>query len=83
MQTIGYIGLALVVTCWIPQSVETIKLGRCPINLWFLILNVVGSACLTYYAIGLGDSIFGILNGFITLGSLLNLYYKLFPRKTA
>ncbi|HEY4613287.1 MAG TPA: PQ-loop domain-containing transporter [Bacteroidota bacterium] len=82
MQWIGYIGLALVVACWIPQSVETVKLGRCPIHLWFLILNVVGSACLTIYAIWVNDVIFAILNGFITCGSTLNLYYKLFPRKT-
>ena len=79
---IGYIGLALVVACWIPQSVETVKLGRCPVNRWFLILTVFGSACLTVYAVSLGDAIFGTLNGVITLGSMLNLYYKLFPRKT-
>lgn len=81
MQIIGYIGLAAIIVCWIPQSLETIKLGRCPVNLWFLILSVVGSASLATYAINIGDAIFGTLNTVTTFGALLNLYYKLFPRK--
>jgi lipid-A-disaccharide synthase-like uncharacterized protein len=81
MQIIGYIGLIAIIVCWIPQSLETIKLGRCPVNLWFLILSVVGSLSLAVYAISIGDSIFGTLNSVTTFGALLNLYYKLFPRK--
>jgi lipid-A-disaccharide synthase-like uncharacterized protein len=80
MQWIGYIGLAAIVTCWIPQSLETIKLGRCPVNLWFLVLSIVGSASLAIYAISIGDAIFGTLNSLTTVGALLNVYYKLFPR---
>jgi lipid-A-disaccharide synthase-like uncharacterized protein len=81
MQVLGYIGLVAIIVCWIPQSLETIKLGRCPVNLWFLILSVIGSASLALYAISIGDSIFGTLNSVTTSGALLNLYYKLFPRK--
>lgn len=81
MHIIGYIGLVAIIVCWIPQSIETIKLGRCPVNLWFLILSVIGSASLAVYAINIGDAIFGTLNSVTTFGAFLNLYYKLFPRK--
>ncbi|MCI0708460.1 MAG: lipid-A-disaccharide synthase N-terminal domain-containing protein [Ignavibacteriae bacterium] len=81
MQIIGYIGLVAIVICWVPQSIETIKLGRCPINFWFLVLSVIGSIGLAIYAIDLGDPVFGTLNSLTTVGALLNLYYKLFPRK--
>lgn len=29
MQLIDYAGLIAITICWIPQSLETIKLGRC------------------------------------------------------
>jgi lipid-A-disaccharide synthase-like uncharacterized protein len=81
IQWIGYIGLAALVVCWIPQSIETIKLGRCPVNLSFLILSAVGSSTLALYAFSLGDPVFSILNVITTAGAALNIFYKLFPRK--
>ncbi|HEX9007274.1 MAG TPA: lipid-A-disaccharide synthase N-terminal domain-containing protein [Bacteroidota bacterium] len=83
IELIGYIGLAGVVICWIPQSIETIRAGRCTVNLTFLILMVVGSVCLTIYAIAKNDLVFSILNSLTTVGALINLYYKLFPRSGA
>lgn len=80
MQWIGYVGLVALVLCWIPQSVETIKLGRCPVNLAFLILSSIGSLSLAVYAVGLNDPVFTILNTLTTIGALINIYYKLFPR---
>ncbi len=77
---IGYIGLAGVVICWVPQSVETVRAGRCPVNLVFLILMVAGSICLTIYAIAKSDVVFSVLNSLTTIGALINLYYKLYPR---
>jgi lipid-A-disaccharide synthase-like uncharacterized protein len=81
LQWIGYIGLVALVLCWVPQSLETIRLGRCPVNLTFLVLSSLGSFCLAIYAFSRGDPVFTILNIFATLGALLNGYYKLFPRK--
>ena len=81
MLWIGYVGLGALVLCWIPQSVETIKLGWCPVNLAFLILSAVGSSTLAIYAFSLGDPVFSILNVITTAGAGLNIYYKLFPRK--
>jgi MtN3 and saliva related transmembrane protein len=81
MQWIGYVGLTALALCWIPQSMETIKQGRCPVNLTFLILSSVGSFTLALYAWSLGDPVFTILNTLTTLGAALNIFYKIFPRK--
>lgn len=80
-QWIGYIGLVALVLCWIPQSIETIRLGRCPVNLTFLVLSAVGSLSLAIYAMSLGDPVFSLLNIVTTGGAALNIYYKLFPRR--
>ena len=80
-QWIGYLGLVALVISWIPQSLETIRLGRCPVNLMFLILSAVGSVGLATYALSLGDPVFSTLNILTTIGALINIYYKLFPRE--
>lgn len=80
MVWIGYLGVAALVLCWIPQSIETIRAGRCLVNLAFLILSAVGSVCLAVYALSTGDPVFLILNSITTAGAILNIYYKLFPR---
>jgi len=81
MQWIGYVGLTALVVCWIPQSIDTIKQGECPVNLTFLILTALGSLCLAFYALSLGNPVFTILNCLTTLGTAVNIYYKMFPRK--
>jgi lipid-A-disaccharide synthase-like uncharacterized protein len=81
MQWIGYVGLTALVVCWIPQSIDTIKQGECPVNLTFLFLTALGSLCLAFYALSLGNPVFTILNCLTTLGTAVNIYYKLFPRK--
>ena len=82
MQILGYVGLVSLALCWIPQSLETIKHGECPVNLPFMILSSLGSFCLALYAVSIGDLVFTILNAITTLGALVNIFYKLFPRKT-
>ncbi len=81
MQWMGYIGLTALALCWIPQSVETIRLGRCQVNLAFLILSAVGSLSLAIYAISIDDLVFTLLNTLTTIGALINVYYKIFPRQ--
>jgi lipid-A-disaccharide synthase-like uncharacterized protein len=83
MQGIGYAGLTLLTLCWIPQVAETTKQGRCTVNFPFLVLSAFGSFALALYAISLGDPIFTILNCLTTLGAVINIFYKLFPRKTS
>ncbi len=77
---LGYLGLFLVAICWLPQTIETIRAGKCGANTMFLILSAVGSICLVIYAIGRDDIIFSVLNSLTTMGALINLYYKLSPR---
>ena len=81
MQWIGYVGLTALVVCWIPQSIDTIKQGECPVNLTFLFLTALGSLSLAFYALSLGNPVFTILNCLTTLGTAVNIYYKMFPRK--
>ena len=79
MKLIGLIGLLAIVACWIPQTLEVLRTGRANMKLSFLILYSVGSIALTIYA--LGDIIFVTLNLLTTVGSAINLYYKMFPKR--
>jgi uncharacterized protein with PQ loop repeat len=81
MEYISYIGLIVLTISWFPQSVETIKRGRSEINLYFLILVAMGSTCLWTYAVSIGNAVFSILNFLSTVGAMLNLYYKKYPRR--
>ncbi len=80
MEWLGYIGLTALALCWIPQSVETIKLGRCNVNFTFLVLSAIGSTTLAFYAFSINDTVFTILNALTTTGAMINIYYKVFPR---
>jgi len=80
LQIVGYLGLLLVAICWLPQTLETLREGKCGANTLFLILSALGSVCLTIYAIGRNDIVFSILNTLTGLGAFVNLYYKFFPR---
>ena len=80
MQWCAYVGLAAFSVAWIPQSIETVKAGRCEINGPFLLLSMTGSLALMLYALMRGDPIFSTVNGLTTLGALVNIYYRRFPR---
>ncbi len=81
VQWIGWIGLFLLLLAWVPQTWETIKAGTTEVNLLFIILYVVSSAVLALYAFLSSDLVFLVLNGLLTIGSGINLYYKLWPRE--
>ncbi len=81
MEWLGYVGLVAFALCWIPQSIETIRQGRCKINTLFLILSSLGGLSLALYALTFGNFVFSALNFLTTLGALINLYYKISPRK--
>ncbi len=77
---IGWIGLTMLLIAWIPQTVDTVRAGRAPVNLLFILLYVFSSASLALYAFLKRDYVFLTLNALLTLGSGINLYYKLKPR---
>ena len=83
MEYIGIVGLLALAAGWIPQTIETIKHKRCNINLYFLILNFIGSVSLTLYAIFLHDAVFTTLNSMTTVGAVINLFYKFQSAKGA
>jgi MtN3 and saliva related transmembrane protein len=83
MQVIGFLGLLCITGAWIPQTVKTIREKRCDIGMAFLTLYTIGSISLTVYAILNFDSIFLALNLLATIQSLINFYYKSFPKSLA
>ncbi len=76
MKIIGLIGLVAIVVCWIPQTLEVARTRHSSMKLSFLLLYFSGSIALTIYAIG--DPIFVTLNLLTTIGSAVNLYFKIF-----
>lgn len=83
MEFLGYAGVVAFAIAWIPQTLETIRAGRCGANSSFLILYAFGSACLTAYSVLRGDRVFTILNGMATVAAVVNVFYWLFPRRAA
>lgn len=81
-EIIGWLGLAMLLIAWIPQTWDTIKAGETHMNLAFILLYALSSAFLTLYSFFNNDTVFLVLNAMLTLGSGINLYYKFFPRKT-
>lgn len=80
MEWIGFVGVIAFALAWIPQSIDTIKTGRCEVNMLFLLLAALGSFSLMTYALLQGDVVFSIVNGLTTVGAVINTFYKLFPR---
>lgn len=81
MEWIGYLGVAAFALAWIPQCMDTVKAGKCPVNLSFLLLAALGSALLMLYAFLRDDMVFSILNAITTVGALINVLYRIHPRK--
>lgn len=74
---IGLLGMMLLVSSWAPQTIETIKRKRCPLNSRFVLIYVTASFLLTLYSYMIGDWIFLTLNGLAAFQSSLNLYVKI------
>jgi uncharacterized protein with PQ loop repeat len=81
IEILGWTGFAILIMAWIPQTIDTIKAGKTDINIAFILMYVASSLLLTIYSVLTNDSVFIALNGLLTIGSGINLYYKLFPRK--
>lgn len=81
IEILGWSGFAILIMAWIPQTIDTIKAGRTEMNIAFILMYVFSSLLLTIYSVLTYDMVFIALNGLLTVGSGINLYYKLFPRK--
>ena len=65
---------------WVPQTLETIRRGYSGTNLLFNAMYMTASLLLTVYALLIEDWVFVALNALLSIGSGINLFYKLFPR---
>jgi len=80
VELLGWAGFGILIMAWIPQTWDTIKAGQTPINMGFILMYAASSLILTIYSVITNDVIFTTLNAILTIGSGINLYYKLFPR---
>lgn len=80
IEILGWAGFGILVAAWIPQTWDTIKAGSTQMNIAFIIMYFSSSLMLTIYSVLIDDPVFTALNGLLTLGSGINLFYKLFPR---
>lgn len=81
IELLGWAGFGILVSAWVPQTWETIKAGSTPVNIAFIIMYFSSSLMLAIYSVLVGDMVFTALNVLLTIGSGINMYYKLFPRK--
>lgn len=79
---LGYAGFIFLATCWIPQTIDTIKQGKVSMQKSFLLMYAFASVLLLVQAIGIDNLPLIILNSYTTIASLINLYYGFFPRVT-
>ena len=82
IEILGWSGFAILIMAWIPQTYDTIKAGKTDINIAFILMYVFSSMLLTIYSVLTNDQVFIALNALLTIGSGINLFYKLFPRKS-
>lgn len=81
VELLGWAGFAILIIAWVPQTWETIKAGKTEMNVAFILMYAVSSMLLTVYSVLENDTVFITLNALLTIGSGINLFYKLFPRK--
>lgn len=80
IELIGWIGFGILIAAWIIQTSKTIKRGNTDMNILFILMYFSSSVLLLIYSILIEDPVFTTLNIFLTLGSGINLYYKIKPR---
>lgn len=74
---IGLTGMIILVSSWLPQTIETIKTRNCPLNMKFIILYTFSSFLLTIYSILIKDMVFTLLNFLAFVQSFTNLFIKI------
>ncbi len=79
-EILGWAGFAILAAAWFPQTWDTIKAGQTSMNMAFIIMYFLSSFLLAVYSVLTGDMVFTALNGLLTFGSGINMFYKLFPR---
>jgi len=78
---IGLIGLILLAIGWIYETFIIIKEKKSKINTKFAVMYVTGSLFLVIYSVQIKDVLFMVLNGLITISSLISLIYSVKKKK--
>jgi len=81
VEILGWVGFGILIAAWIPQTWDTVKKGETHLHIAFIIMYFTSSIILTAYSVIIEDTVFIALNLLLSLGSGINLYFKLFPRK--
>ncbi|AMQ19270.1 hypothetical protein [Thermococcus peptonophilus] len=79
-EVIGLLGMLLLVSAWVPQTWETVKTRKCPLNMKFIVIYVTAATLLTIYSWIIGDWIFFTLNFLSAFQSAINLAVKLMEK---
>ncbi|WP_054840480.1 hypothetical protein [Thermococcus sp. JCM 11816] len=80
-EIIGLLGMLLLVSAWVPpQTWETVKTRKCPLNMKFIVIYVTAATLLTIYSWIIGDWIFFTLNFLSAFQSAINLVVKLMEK---
>lgn len=79
-EIIGLLGMLLLVSARVPQTWETVKTRKCPLNMKFIVIYVTAATLLTIYSWIIGDWIFFTLNFLSAFQSAINLVVKLMEK---
>lgn len=73
--SVGWLGFALVLASWVPQTLKTLRSEDARISRPFMILTGLGSVALAVHAQFLGDLSFTLLNIYSALNAALTAWY--------
>ena len=83
IETIGTIGMLLLVVCPLPQTIKSIVDGHSNgLSFWSLFISLIGAICLLTYMLYMNVPLIVMLNILtLVIYMIIQLKYKLFPRK--
>ena len=73
----GWIGFALVLLCWVPQTTKCLRKEEIRLSKAFLALTAAGSITLFLHALFTKDTPFMMLNAYAALNATINWYFLL------
>ena len=72
---LGWIGFALVLLCWVPQTIKCLRNEEIRLSKAFLALTASGSVTLFLHALFTKDTPFMVLNAYAALNAAINWYF--------
>jgi uncharacterized protein with PQ loop repeat len=69
----GWLGFAMVLLCWIPQTITTFRTGEARLSRAFLVLTALGSVALFFHAFLMKDMPFMLLNAYAAINATMSV----------